>query len=244
MRNRRRVFHTEFDGEVAMLSPDESHHLTRVLRVKEGEVLELFDGAGHTREGHIEEIRSGEVQVVFTGEKQSQERISPWITLAVAPPKGQRMDTLVQMAQEIGLDELIPLVTERAVERKFSEKRYERWLRVAVAAAKQSGADYLIRFSPVASFEAPADISRECDLRLVLHTGTDCVNLGEFLEGQAQPERILLVIGPEGGFAEEEVTSLRDSGFSTVGLPTPTLRVETAAIFALSAVCCRFRLTR
>jgi 16S rRNA (uracil1498-N3)-methyltransferase len=243
VREKRRVFHAELDGENATLSPEESHHLTRVLRAKEGELLELFDGAGHTREGRIEEIRSAEVQVVFTGEKCSRERVSPWVTLAVAPPKGQRMDDLVQMAQEIGLDELIPLVTKRAVERRFSEKRYERWQRIAVAAAKQSGADFLIQFNPVVSLETLVGSSRQWDLRLVFHKGPGCVNLSDFLDEQPQPERILLTVGPEGGFTEEEVALVRDSGFMVVSLPAHTLRVETAAVFALSAVCCRFRET-
>lgn len=244
MREKRRVFHAELDGESATLSPEESHHLTRVLRAKVDEHVELFDGAGHVHEGRIEEIRSGAVQVIFTGEKHSQERISPWITLAVAPPKGQRMDTLVQMAQEIGLDELLPVVTERAIERKLSGKRTERWRRVAVAAAKQSGADFLIQFSPAANLKTLLGKSREWDLRLILQTGLDCVNLSEFLEEQPQPKRILLAVGPEGGFTEEEISLARDSGFAAVSLPAHTLRVETAAVFALSAVCCRFRLTR
>ena len=202
MREKRRVFHVELDGENATLSPEESHHLVRVLRVKTGEPVELFDGVGHTREGSIGETRSGEVQVVFTGEKQTRERTPPWITLAVAPPKGQRMDILVQMAQEIGLDELIPFVTEHSVKRKFSQKLVERWERIAVAAAKQSGVDFIVQFSPATNLETLFVNSQQWGLKLVFHTGPDYVNLHKFLDGLKQPERILLAVGPEGGFSE------------------------------------------
>jgi 16S rRNA (uracil1498-N3)-methyltransferase len=241
MKEKRRVFHAELDGESATLGPEESHHLAHVLRAKTGEPVKLFNGSGYSREGRIEEIRSGGVQVIFVGEKRSQERTPPWVTLAVAPPKGQHMDTLVQMAQEIGLDELLPVVTERAVERKFSAKRYERWQRVAIAAAKQSGADSLIQFSPAVNLETLLGMSQEWDLRLVFHTGPGCASLHEFLDGLTEPERILLAIGPEGGFTEGEIAPLRDSGFAAVRLPAHTLRVETAAMFASCALCCRFR---
>jgi 16S rRNA (uracil1498-N3)-methyltransferase len=244
MRDKRRVFHTELDGKSALLPPEELHHLSRVLRAKTGEPVILFDGAGCTREGSIGEIRSGEVQVVLTGEKQSRKRKLPWITLAVAPPKGQRMDTLVQMAQEIGLDELIPIVTEHSIERKFSAKRYDRWQRVAVASAKQSGADFLVQFSHAANLETLAGSSQQWNLKLAFHTGPGCVNLHEFLDDLTQPERILLAVGPEGGFTVEEANLMRNSGFALVSLPANTLRVETAAVSALSAVCCQFRLTR
>jgi len=243
MREKRRVFYAELDGESALLSQEESHHLLRVLRVKKGEAVELFDGTGNTREGSIGEIRSSEVQVVFTGEKQSRERMEPWVTLAVTPPKGQRMDTLLQMTQEIGLDELIPIVTDRAVERKFSKKRYERWHRIAVAAAKQSGADFLVQFSPAVNFETLIGCSQQWDLKLVFHTGPDCMNIHEFLVEQTQQKRILLAVGPEGGFTEEEIALTRESGFVTISLPTHILRVETAAVFVLSAICSRFRKT-
>ena len=241
MREKRRVFYSELDGESAILSSEESHHQVRVLRAKIGETIELFDGEGNIREGRIEEIRNSKVQVVFTSDKQSQERKPPWITLAVAPPKGQHMDTLVQMAQEIGLDELIPLVTDRALERKFSTKRYERLQRVTIAAAKQSGASFLIQLNPTVNLEVFTSDSQRWDTKLVFHTGPGCINLQEFLDEQSQPRRILLAVGPEGGFTEEEITLVQESGFAAVSLPTYTLRVETAVVFALSSICNRFR---
>jgi len=240
MSHARRVFHEEIDSESVVLGPEESHHALKVLRLKTGDTLEGFDGKGGSRPARLGEIRRHEAEVVFTEPKASRERQAPWITLAVAPPKGQRMDTLVQMAQEIGLDELVPIITENAVSQEFSGNRYERWRRVAIAAAKQSGAGFLVEMKPAVGLAELLKGSRHWDMRILCHTGAQLPSLRELMAGSPKPKRVLVAVGPEGGFSEQEISAAGAAGCAVARLPAPTLRVETAAVFALSALCHEF----
>jgi 16S rRNA (uracil1498-N3)-methyltransferase len=208
-----------------------------VLRLKTGDLLEIFDGKGGSRQARVGETGKREVEVVFAGVRQTQEQPAPAITLAVAPPKGQRMDTLVQMAQEIGLDELVPIVTDNAARQEYSENRYARWRRVAIAAAKQSGTNFLLEIAPVQDFDELLQDLKRWDLRVICHTGPECPSLREVLVSQPVPERVLLAVGPEGGFSESEAAAARKAGCLLARLAGATLRVETAAVFVLSAVC-------
>jgi len=236
----RRVFHEEIDAASVVLSTEESHYAARVLRLRPGDLVEVFDGCGSARPARVEEIDRRSVEVVFAGAKVTQKKPVPEITLAVAPPKGQRMDTLVQMMQEIGLDELVPIVTDNSIVQEFGENRYARWRRVALAAAKQSGTNFIIDIKPAIDFDRLLADTERWDLRIVCHTGRQCPGLRAFLDKQPKPERVFLAIGPEGGFGAREVSDAGRAGCSVVRLAAPTLRVETAAVFALSALCHRF----
>ncbi len=240
MKAMRRVFHKAIDAEGAVLSSDESHHVARVLRLKTGDTVEVFDGRGGSRPARAGEIGKRTVEVVFSGPKVTQETPAPGIILAVAAPKGQRMDTLVQMAQEIGLDELIPIVTDNAVAQEHGENRYARWRRVAIAAAKQSGTNFLIEIGRAVDFDKLLGDLERWDLRLLCHTDRQYPGLREVLAGQPKPERVLLAIGPEGGFSSMEIAEARKTGCQAVRLAAATLRVETAAVFALSVLCHQF----
>lgn len=240
MSQARRVFHEEIESESVVLSPEESHHALKALRLKTGDALEVFDGKGGSRPARLGEIRKHEAEVVFTEPKVSRERQTPWITLAVAPPKGQRMDTLVQMAQEIGLDELIPIITENAVRQEFSGNRYERWRRVSIAAAKQSGAGFLVEMKPAVDIMELLKDLRRWDMRVLCHTAAQTPSLRELMARRPKPKRVLVAVGPEGGFSEQEISAAGAVGCAAVRLPALTLRVETAAVFALSALCHEF----
>lgn len=240
MREKRRVFHEEIDGEGVVLSLEESHHVARVLRLKVGDVIEVFDGRGGCRQARIKSIGKRDAHVMFVSPKEVFAKPVPRITLAVVPPKGQRMDTLVQMMQEIGLDELIPIISEHSGSRKVSTNRFERWRRISIAAAKQSGANYLVEIGTQTYFSELVGRAPDWDLTLVCHTGPKCPQLRDVLPGHAAPGKILLVVGPEGGFSAQEVAEAQQAGCTAVKLPAPTLRVETAAVFALSALCYQF----
>jgi 16S rRNA (uracil1498-N3)-methyltransferase len=237
VKHKRRIFHENLDGESVVLSPEESHHISKVLRLRTGDKLVIFNGKGASRPARVGETGKREVEIVFAGPEVMQEPPVPSIMLAVAPPKGQRMDTLVQMAQEIGLDELIPIITDNSVQQDFSENRYARWRRIALAAAKQSGNNYVLNIKPAMDFDDLLKNIEPWDMRLVCHTGPDCQRLHDYLKEKTRPEKILLGIGPEGGFSEREIKSAKDAGCATVKLPAATLRVETAAVFVLSAIC-------
>ena len=239
MRSKRRIFIEEIDGDSAIPGIEQSRHLLNVLRLKVGDIVDVFDGKGGLREARLAVAEKGRAEVVFTGPKQIRERPVPWISLAVVPPKGQRMDTLVQMAQEIGLDELIPVITERAVQQEFSENRFARWKRVTVSAAKQCGANYLVDIRPTADLDELLKNLSGWDLRLICDAGPKSRKIREIIK-EKTPQRVLLIVGPEGGFSNKEITAALNSGCAAVSLPTPVLRVETAAVFALSALCLQF----
>ena len=123
---------------------------------------------------------------------------------------------------------------------EFSESRYARWRRVALAAAKQSGNNFLVDFLPAADFDRLLAQAGQWDLSLVCHTGRHCPHLGEVLDKANEPQKVFLAVGPEGGFSDMEISSAQKAGCLVTGLAAPVLRVETAAVYALSALCHRF----
>jgi len=236
MRPLRRIFHENIENESVTLNQEESHHLLKVLRLSTGDKVEIFDGMGASRPARVGETRKKSAEIVFAGPKEVQPAPEPLVTLAVAPPKGQRMDTLVQMAQEIGLDELVPIITDNSARNEFSDNKFARWKRVAIAAAKQSGNNRVIRFAQAMDFDALVADFGKWDLRIACHVGATGTNLRDCINATAKPSNVLACVGPEGGFTNMEITAAREAGFSVAGFPTATLRVETAAVFALSAL--------
>ncbi len=213
-------------GATVRLEGAEAHHLSRVLRKTPGDVVELFDGCGKSATAEIFAIHKKAVDLKVL---QTTETPPPQcrISLATAVPKGDRFRWLVEKAVELGVDRLIPLVTERSVVKPGGGKR-EKMQQAVVEACKQCGRNWLMAIQepkPWVWF-LEEDVQR-ADKVFLAHPGGK--PLRDAFPAPAFSS-MLLIVGPEGGLTEEEVSQANDAGAIRVSLGTNILRIETAAL--------------
>ncbi|MDB6087563.1 MAG: hypothetical protein JWN85_347 [Gammaproteobacteria bacterium] len=222
-------------GKRLVIEGSAVNHITRVLRLRSGDALTVFDGRGGEYSARIEEFRRDTV-VVAVDEYRDDERESPLsLTLAQGISRGERMDWIIQKATELGTARIIPVFTKRSMvklDERQAEKKLQHWRGIAVAACEQSGRNR------VPDLTSPLDLSevlRDGDpsaTRLLLSPTAD---LGiDDLELTAPG--ITVLIGPEGGLAETEHAAAVAAGFRPVRLGPRVLRTETAAIAALTII--------
>ncbi|MEM1145747.1 MAG: 16S rRNA (uracil(1498)-N(3))-methyltransferase [Pseudomonadota bacterium] len=221
-------------GETLELSPAVSNHITRVLRLREGKQICLFDGTGVEATATIVEAtrKSTLVNIEQVGVKSRESALQ--IVLAIAMSRGDRMDTIVQKATELGVQSIVPLVTDRTELRLSSErveKKVAHWRNVAISACEQCGRNTVPEFlHPQPLKQALARFyDYKQATKLILHPE----------EASTSPldsdcRELILLIGPEGGFSEHEVADAKASGFRTLTLGPRVLRTETAPLVAIA----------
>ncbi|HEX8181731.1 MAG TPA: 16S rRNA (uracil(1498)-N(3))-methyltransferase [Pyrinomonadaceae bacterium] len=228
------------DGASVLLSREESAHLTSVLRLRARAEAFVFDGAGREFQCTVAEPRGrdGLARLVVVAEVEPQRAESPLaLTLAVALLKGEKFDTVVQKATELGIVRFVPVVTARGDVRlragRDAEARLARWQRLAVEAAKQSGRAFVPAVGaprPLAALLADEELTGGARL---LFTERDGQSLrAASANWPANPHRLVALTGPEGGWADEELVEARAAGWQLVTLGGRILRAETAAVVA------------
>lgn len=214
----------------SVLPPEESRRARAVLRLQPGDEVELFDGAGVAASAKIASV--GEEVAVEVLEVRTAHAAPP-IAIAQALPKGDKLELVIQKATELGAAAIVPFSSARAVVKLDADKasaRVERWRKIAREAARQCGrADT----PEVTELQDLAGVLARPGKKGLLYEGATDVRLGAFLDA-AGSEPLTLLIGPEGGFADEEVARAREAGASIVGLGSRILRTETVALAALA----------
>jgi 16S rRNA (uracil1498-N3)-methyltransferase len=207
-----------------------AHHAARVLRLKDGDAVLLFNGRGGEYEARLVIPGRGRVSAE-TGERRDPERESPLrVTLLQAISSSDKMDFTIQKAVEIGVAAIHPVLSARSVVRLDGErgaKKLLHWRRIAVAACEQCGRNCIPEIAvPVAlgTYRAPAGVK-------ILLSPSGSARLADVSKGP-----VVLAVGPEGGFSAEEEQGLLRAGFSPVRLGPRVLRTETAALAALAAL--------
>lgn len=220
-------------GRRQTIGGDAANHISRVLRLRAGDPLTLFDGRGGEYAARVEEFRKDAV-IVAVDEHSPTSRESPLsLTLAQGVSRGERMDWVVQKATELGVSRIVPVLTERTVVRldaKQAERRRLHWQAIAIAACEQSGRDRLPEIDP------PVDLAGflgGVDTRAtrVMLSPTANLRIADLPRTEAG---LVVLIGPEGGLAEGEQRAALDAGFVGVRLGPRILRTETAAVAALA----------
>lgn len=243
---------TPLDAEAdsVTLSGREAHHALAVYRLGPGDSLTLFDGSGIEYLATVVAADRRAIQLRIDRRTTVDREPAIAITLAAGIPKGKRMSQLVRACCELGVETIIPLTTARTVVKPRSRSRDrdrdrddaggERWQQVAIEASKQSGRG---RVTHIARPEALADTLVRVgahDRALVAAIGCDRVAVPEALRGAARGLtrrlRLLVLIGPEGDFTGEELADIAAAGAQPVTLGDSILRVETAAVAAVSMV--------
>jgi 16S rRNA (uracil1498-N3)-methyltransferase len=219
-------------GEHATLDGQEAHHLLHVMRARAGERVTLFDGSGAEFEAEIAKCGRSEVELQVLARREVDRELRFELVVGVSLPKGDRQKWLVEKLTELGVTELVPLVTERGVAQP-TDSALERLERSVIEAAKQCGRNRLLRVAkPQAWCEwLRAESNGVETRRWIAHP--DGKQLAATDLGAAVSTRIS--IGPEGGFTDAEVAAATTTGWQSVDLGPQILRVETAAV-ALAAV--------
>jgi 16S rRNA (uracil1498-N3)-methyltransferase len=222
-------------GRRVSLEGSAASHLIRVLRLKSGETLTLFNGQGGEHAATIAEARSGRL-TVEVGAASAVERESGLVlTLAQGVSRGERMDLVVQKATELGVSHLVPLLTERSVVRltaQQSDRKVNHWRAIVAAACEQCGRNRLPAVAapvPLAEFLEGGAAATAGTRLLLSPTGTTT------LKDVPRPAAgVTVLVGPEGGLTDEEEKSATAAGFTALRLGPRVLRTETAAIAALA----------
>ncbi len=224
-------------GATAVLAADEAAHLARVSRLGVGAVVEVFDGKGLARRAEVLEVARNRVVLRLDGDPLPERAAVLELTLAVAVPKGERFDWLVEKATELGVVRLVPLLCERSVVDPRDAK-LERLRRLVVEASKQSRRDRLMSIEkPVrwADFLGSKAVL-EAHAKLAAHPGgATCSDWPAIAAGA----RVVAAVGPEGGFTTSEIDAARASGWTIVSLGATILRIETAGLALAVAVAAR-----
>ena len=225
-------------GETATLADAEAHHLIHVMRACPGDEVTLFDGSGAEFASRITKLGRTSVDVAVLSRREISRELPFDLTLGVAMPRGDRQKWLVEKATELGVTRLVPLVTARSVAEPGSGT-LDKLRRAVIESAKQCGRNRLMQIAPPQPWSdflaaAPADA-----LRVVAHPTID--TSGSPLSSPIDPSTnaVLVAIGPEGGFTDEEIAGATQGGWQLVGLGPRILRIETAALAVVSRLTAR-----
>jgi 16S rRNA (uracil1498-N3)-methyltransferase len=226
------------EGTVVSLPADSAHRLREVLRVRPGDALTLFDGTGGEHAAQVTTVTRAGIDVAI-GAYHAVERESPLtITLAQGLARGERMDIVIQKAVELGVARIVPLATIRSQVRldpARTARRLAHWQAIVTQACEQCGRNRVPQVDGPTTIEAFV-AGDTASLRLVLAPSGD-VSLPATLPHAMS---ISLVIGPEGGLSDDEIRFLTNAGYQHVRLGPRTLRTETAALVAISALQARW----
>ncbi|MCZ6560350.1 MAG: 16S rRNA (uracil(1498)-N(3))-methyltransferase [Gammaproteobacteria bacterium] len=226
----------------ATLGKSASRHLVRVLRLGVGARVIVFDGSGAEYPAIISEIGDARVAVALAEPHYPKIESPIDITLAQGLVRGERMDLILQKATELGVRRIIPVAMERCVTRLSQnrlEKRMRHWDGVVIGACEQSGRTVLPVIETMQGSAELIDNSSESEYALRLLLQADSATGINDTE-QPPTGRILLWVGPEGGFAESESSAAIAKGFSPLRMGPRVLRTETAGLVALSLLQTRF----
>ncbi len=231
-----RFFVENIEGEMLTITGDDARHIGRSLRMRPGEELTLCDTCGTDCLCVVDTVSESAVTVRVVERRPSDTEPTVAVTLYQGYPKGDKLETIIEKAVELGVSRIVPVLTERSVARpddKSAARKLERWQRRALEAAKQCGRGRIPQVEPMIAFSALPECMKTHDTALF------CYELGgkPFARVLAQTERdVGIFIGPEGGIAHGEAQALIEAGAVPVTLGKRILRTETAPLAALTAV--------
>ena len=224
-----------FDRDTMVLSGENAQH-AKVLRLKEGEIVLVCDGQGQECVCRVSQTAP---EIVLSVEDRRSSVSEPVVDVSVyvAFPKADKLEHVIQKATELGAREIIAFPSSRCVSRpdeKSLKKKLERWQKIALSAAQQSGRGRMPQVLVLNSFSAALSRAAQSDRALLFYENEDAYTLKMALEGSYRT--VSLMVGPEGGLEETEVSQAQEAGLKICSLGKRILRCETAPLCALSAV--------
>ena len=232
------------DGKVNITGQD-AFHIARALRMAVGDVITVADMQGREHTCKLAKIRDDvcECEILKTEEGKTESPVT--VTLYMAYPKGDKLETVIQKAVELGACRIVPFESSRCVKRPRADKAEKQGLRlsrIAEEAAKQCGRARLPEVLPPVNFDTALSEAKKSDLALFCYEGDGTVSLKTVLEKNSTAKTLSVIVGCEGGFSLEEAEKASRAGLISVNLGPRILRCETAPAYVLSAISYVFEL--
>lgn len=235
------------------ITGEDVHHISKVMRFQPGDQVICSDGLGQDVIAIIQSIDKAQVNLEITAKMETnrEPKVSVWLAQSI--PKADKMDWILQKGTEIGASRFLPFSSERTIvqlDGKKESKRLERWQKIVKEAAEQAHRSVLPEVAGILTWKQLLAVVPDVDIALLAYEAEEGKAMGDIMEqwkrdkgdsfiresSNRQPIRILVAIGPEGGFSEKEVAAAVSAGFVSVGLGKRILRTETAGMVALTAL--------
>ncbi len=217
--------------QIPVITGSDARQIQTVLRMKPGDKLELADGSGKIYGCKIKEMKKDQITCQILETKEPTDNSKVKVTIAQCLPKAKKMDLIIQKCTELGVAEIIPVISERTVAKG---EKPERWQKLAKEAAEQSGGSFIPTIKPLIPFEEILKLAKDYDLALIPWELETDNYIKKVLSNNLKT--ILVLIGSEGGFSQKEVEQAKAAGFTSVSLGKRILRTETAGITILSMI--------
>lgn len=225
------------DADSLVMADDQAHHLINVMRAKSGDEVVLFDRYGNEYDTQIVEVKKKQLTLKRIATRRPERRSNVEITIAAALPKGDRQKFLIEKLVELGVATFIPLTTPRSVA-QVNPKVIARIEKQIIEATKQCRRSYLMQVTPAKTLaEVLAIANNGFSARYVAHpyNAIPVASLSSFTTTQSADASCIWLIGPEGGFSDDEVQTAVEAGWQAISFGEIILRVETAAMVAAMA---------
>lgn len=237
----------QFSESSVRIAGDDAYHLAKVMRARPGEGVIVSDGRGRVVRAELERIGVDEVSARIVESIRSMQEPKVQVTIAQGLPKADKMEYVIQKCTEIGAVRFVPFHSARTIvqyDAKKTAKRIERWAKIAKEAAEQAHRDRVPDVSTPCSWAKLMGLIADYDAAFFCYERASTVPFREALQAiwsgwdwhDDSRSRVLLIVGPEGGFTEEEAAEAEQSGAAPVGLGARILRTETAAMVGLSCI--------
>lgn len=232
------VSKSSINDNAAIIQGDDVKHIYKVLRLQVGDKVNINNCEGEEFLGQIEEINKKQVIVKFIEKLILNNESEIEIYLFQGLPKSSKMDLIVQKATELGVKEITPIITERVVfKNELGEfKKVDRWCRIALEACKQSKRSLIPRINTPIEFNNLLELLKQMNLIIVPYENAEGYGIKKVVNNinKSNIKKLAVIIGPEGGFEEDEIESLKDLGAHIVTLGPRILRTETAGFVCVS----------
>lgn len=229
-----------FSDRSVVITGEDVNHVKNVLRLKENDELIVSDGRGRDYHCRISGITNEEVVADICDICDNFSELSTEITLFQGFPKGDKMELIIQKTVELGVTRIVPVMTKRTVVKlddKKAKKKTERYNMIAESAAKQSGRGMIPEVTMPVSFAEAVSMAEKLDMNIIPYEEAEGVEYSRNIIKSIKGKKSLgIFIGPEGGFAREEVEKALDAGASAITLGHRILRTETAGMAVISII--------
>ena len=223
-------------GNITEIEGDEFHHMVNVMRFRTNDEVVLFNGDGNLYQSKIVELNKKNAKLLIETKEKSKNEPAVKLTIFQALAKGEKLSLIMQKITEIGASELV-LFESKFCDVKSNTSKAERLENITISAAKQCERATLVKYDSLISLKQAISSIKSFDKFYVTYENEDHKELAsELIKNKEKIKNIAIMIGPEGGFATEEIESLKENGAEIVSLGKRILRTETAAILSASLV--------
>lgn len=225
-------------ADTIIIEGNDAGHIINSLRMSKGEAVTVCDGCGTDYSCVVEKLSEASVYLKIYKRCKNISEPSVFAVSYFSLPKGDKAETVIQKAVELGASKIVPFISERCISRpdeKGLRKKHERYIKISEEAAKQCGRGIIPYVSPVISFEEAVDDAISYDIPLILYEAESRCSIKQALS-QKEFKSAAVMSGPEGGFSAEEIQYAAKAGLISVSLGKRILRCETAPIAGLCAV--------